>query len=127
MHRLQKCQIAHAELVLHVVTHRQLAPDDRQRRPVRIPRRFVLAEKHQRLEAIQMMSAISPAAMKNATPRMMMKMPIAAPAIDPRLRGGLLRSRCRISEFRLMTFSSNSQSKIVPAIGIEPRSMSRRT
>src|SRR3954452_25415116 len=108
MHRLQERQVAHAELVLHVVTHRQLAPDDRQRRPVRIPRRFVLAEKHQRFEAIQMMSAISPAAMKNATPRMMMKMAIAAPAIAASDRGGRVRSRCRISELRLMTFSSNS-------------------
>src|SRR3954452_21764784 len=115
MHRLQERQVAHAELVLHVVTHRQLAPDDRQRRPVRIPNRFVLEEKHQRLEAIQMMNAISPAAMKNATPRMMMKMAMAAPAIDPRLRGGLLRSRWRMSELTLMTFSSKSQSNTVPA------------
>src|SRR4051794_2043905 len=126
MHGLQKRQVAHAELVLHVVAHRQLAPDDRQRRPVRIPGRFVLAEKHQRFDAIQMMSAIIPAAIKNATPRMMMKIATAAPAIEPMLRGGLLRSRCRISEFRLMTFSSNSQSNTVPAIGMEPRIMSSR-
>ena len=93
VHGLQEGHVAHAELVLHVVAHRQPPPDDRQRRSLRIARLLVPAEKHQRWPISQTAAATRPAMTASATPTMMAMTTVAAPATAPTLRGGRERSR----------------------------------